>query len=362
MRTSTRAAGAVALLLLAAGLGPAGCDRGPAALELRHPPLRVEPSELRLPRIPFGKGASGEIRLTNEGDEEVVITGIGPTGCDCTMADLVLPDRPEGGRRVRVQDSGMRVALRPGETAVLEVTLSTLRSRQPTRFKASAIPIHFEGWDYLAVEYSADIWVPFWTEPWAVQLGTVGARERRPALVTVRGLEEEEFEILAPEQVDGWELRVTRVADAPAAYNVEAVPPPELPRGPFQQDFELNTSFPEMKVRFTVIGLAVADVTHSPQRVLLRPDEGVREGRVAVRMLPADRGLAILEAVAETESGAPLEVDVTPTEPGRGYAVTVRLPAESDGAPAERATLRVRTDDEETPLIEVPIQILRTAR
>jgi hypothetical protein len=55
-------------------------------------------------------------------------------------------------------------------------------------------------------------------------------------------------------------------------------------------------------------------------------------------------------------------VDVTPTEPGRGYAVTVRLPAESDGAPAERATLRVRTDDEETPLIEVPIQILRTAR
>ncbi len=351
---------AVGTLLLAAAsfLGLPGCDPNPAGLELNHPPLAVDPPSLRLPRIPFGKGAAGQFLLRNEGSEPLTITGIGPTGCDCAVADLLLPGRPPGEDRVRVQDRGMRVSLAPGEEAVLELTLSTLRSRQPTRFKASAIPLYVEGYDYLALEYSADIWVPFWAEPWAVQLGTVGIRERKPGLVSVRALEEEEFEILAPDQIDGWELEVEQVSLHPSAYNIHVTPPPELPAGSFLQEFELNTSLPEMPVRFSVIGMAVADLAYSPQRLLLRPDEGVTAATASLRMLPSDRLLRVLEARAETEEGLALPVEVEPVEPGRSYRVEVSLPADGAGG-AKRATLTILTDDADQPEVQIPVQILR---
>jgi len=351
-------------LLLAASALPmalAGCGPDGAGLDPRRAPLKVEPAQLRLPRIPFGKGAAGEFRLTNEGDEPLVITGIGPSGCDCAVADLQLPDRPAGQQQVRLEDRGMRLSLAPGEQAVLKLTLSTQRYREPVRFKASAIPVQFEDYDYLALEYSADIWVPFWTEPWALQYGTIGVRARPVGVVAVRALEEMDFEILAPDTVDGWELRVQRAhADGePAAYRIEVLPPPELPVGNFLKEFELRTSIPDMPVRFTALGTAVPDVAHSPTLVMLRPDEGLRAAEVTVSMLAEHRQLALTAAAVRNSAGQEFPAEIVPVQAGRVYRGVGRLP---DGAAnfGDGASLRIATDDEETPLIEVDVLIQRT--
>ncbi|RMH02211.1 MAG: DUF1573 domain-containing protein [Planctomycetota bacterium] len=345
---------AAALFAAAALLPAAGCDRHPS-LDPKRPPLAVEPPVLRLPRIPFGGAAGGEFRLRNEGDEPLVITGIGPTGCDCAVAELRLPSRSGDAARVRVQDRGMHLALAPGEEAILGITLDTRRYREPVRFKASNLPIQFEGWDYVALEYSADIWVPFWTEPWAVQLGTIGARERKPGLVAVRALEETDFEILAPSEIDGWELQVERAGDDPAAYRITVLPPPELPLGGLLKEFELATSIPDMPVRFTVLAQVVADVVHGPDRLLLRPRQGVTEAELSVRTVAEGGRLHILAAEVEAPTKEAWPVRIEPLEPDRAWRVVVGLPAGVE--PPLRATLVVTTDDPETPRIEVPIQV-----
>ncbi|MBL7007534.1 MAG: hypothetical protein ISR76_00925 [Planctomycetes bacterium] len=360
MQRFRRSAAGALVLAGAALLALPGCGPDASPFEAHRAPMKVEPEYLRLPRIPFGKGAAGEFRLTNEGRDPLRITGIGPTGCDCAVADLLLPDRPEGMQHLRVQERGMRLELAPGEQAVLKLTLSTLRYREPVRFKASSIPIQFEGYDHLALEYSADIWVPFWAEPWALQLGTLGVRQRPTGRIAVRAVEEAEFQILAPADLDGWELEIRQASADPDSYNIEVTPPPELPVGSFMKDFELRTSIPEMPVRFTVVGTVVPDVAHSPQRLLLRPDEGVRSGAVTVTLLPTDRPLRLLGAEVRSSTGAACAVEIEPTIPGRSYRVSVTLP-EDPATLGQDATLLIRTDDDETPLIEVRVQVLRTA-
>ena len=97
----------------------------PACAEGVAPPapaselLTVEPAFLDLGSVTFGERRSGVFRVTNPGEEEVVISRIGPFSCSCASADLVLPDR--GGAEAR-----RRLDARPPEGVDTETRASTV--------------------------------------------------------------------------------------------------------------------------------------------------------------------------------------------------------------------------------------------
>lgn len=331
----------------------------PAGYQVVLPPLRVEPPSLRLPPIPFGKGAAGEFVLTNEGDEPLVITGIGPSGCDCAELSLTLPARPRAEQRPRLSPSGMQLALQPGEEARLRVVLSTARYREPVSWKGNAVPIRFASYDFLRLEYSADILIPFWVEPWAVQLGEVGIRERPIGAVVVKGDAAEDLRILAPAEIDGWRIELEQLTEAPPAWRIEVQAPPELPAQPFHQEFVLHTSVPDMPVRFTVFGVGMPDLAFAPSRVTLQPDAtGRARAAIEFRYRAAGRRLERFEATARLDAGVELPARLAVVEEGRAWVVEVELPPGVDPA-ARDGVLVVRSDDPDSPELRVPILVFR---
>ncbi|MCH2112808.1 MAG: hypothetical protein MK213_08120, partial [Planctomycetes bacterium] len=154
------------LVLLLASCGPSTGDPAPA--------LVAQPAKLTLPQIPFGGKGEGQFSLHNTTSEVVSILGIGPTGCDCAEVKLIIPAT---GDVFEVSPQGMSVPLNPGMEAELHLTLDTSRYRDPVTWKTGRIPVILDRGPYLPLDYEADIWTPFWCEPWAIELGDVPMNE-----------------------------------------------------------------------------------------------------------------------------------------------------------------------------------------
>lgn len=350
-------AATAALGALGISVTPA-CSR-PGGAELAPPPARVEPRRLVLDRIPFGSVGLGTYRIANTGPQPLVIRQIGPADCTCVELELELPQGPAGPGKVRADPAGMHVELASGAVAALHLKLNAARFRDPKSRKIGSFVLAFEGFAPLVLEYAADIWTPFWVEPWAVDLGTVGARDRPTARVMVRGHDVEEFALLAPDEMEGWSLQATRVDQpGPALWRVDVTAPPELPLGGFGQEFRLATDLPGAPpVRFVVQGFAEPDVAWTPRRLLFPPGERPRAVDILVRARPEGLRLALPQSELEGEGAPLLAVSVEPVEPERVFRVRVTC----SGPEPERALagkLLLRTGCPELPTIEVPYHIL----
>ena len=316
-----RGPAALLVLLLLPAPGCSGGDGGAAADGLRPAPLAVTPARLELPRIPFGATGRGSFELRNTGDAPLRITRIGPTNCDCALAQLELPDRPEDRRRMRVDLDGLLLTLAPGERAVLHFELITSRWREPVTWKSGSIPILFEDYDYQVLEWTADIWNPYWLEPWAVELGRVGTHDRPTGVVMVRANDEPHFRLRVPAVIDGWELRVSEAPeDGNDRYRIDVRAPAELPLGPFQKEFTISSDLEGAPpVRFTVQGYVEPNVGYSPTRLVLRPAAGRPSDELMIRYRRPDRLLPL--PTVELPDGAEEELDDHPRGAGAGTAV-----------------------------------------
>lgn len=351
LRTAALPAG---LLLFALACGP-----GTGAAGLPTAPATVEPLVYDFGRIPFGQVRTGSYRVRNVGREPLELVQVGPAPCDCAGLELEFPARPEAQRRLRVDPNGMQVPLAAGEELLVHLELNTARYREPISRKRGAFVLRFAGYEGLRLEYESDIWNPHWVEPWALNLGNVGVRQRASGYVMVRGHDETDFQLLAPAEVNGWSLAVSRVgsADGIATYRVDVTAPAELPQGGFQQEFVLRSDLPESPpIKFTAQGVAEADIAWTPKRLLFAGADRPRTAELVLRALPAQLELAPPAARLRGASDG-LTAAVEAVEPGRTYRVRLTLAAPPP-AQAEQAELHLATGYPEQPEIVVPISIL----
>jgi hypothetical protein len=347
MRIGTSAAAAA---LLATACAPSGA-------EPEEHPLAVAPAFLELGRVPFGDRREGLWTLENRSARTLEIVRAGPLGCQCAQAALALPD----GRVIDVAD-GLPISARlaPGARAELRFVLDTARYRDPISRKVGAVPLIFADAPPLVLEWAVDVWTPFAVEPWDVDLGAVGVRQRAQGRVLVQGHDDDDFGLEVEAVEDGWSVRSRRLSGAgeKALYELLVTAPPELPEGGFQRAFRFLTDLPGAPpVRFTVRGVAGPDLALTPARVFLDPANGRGEARVALVQRARD-GLVLRLEVEGLPPG--LQLAEADAEPAARREFLLRW---SGAPPAEtlRGALTVITGDAERPRIKLPYTVMPRA-
>jgi hypothetical protein len=312
---------------------------------------------LDLGTIPFGSSGSGTFEIRNEGDDPIRILGIGPSGCDCATLALTLPDRL-GSPKVRPEYRGMNLDLQPGEMATLEIVLDTSRYREPVTWKSGRIPLILEGQTPASLDYAADIWTPFWVEPWSIPFGNVGIRAQASGFVVVRAQEAKEFTPLSPPEVDGWAITTSRVLDTETCtWKIQVTAPEELPEGPFQQEFSFKTDLQNAPtLKFFARGVAHPDIAHSPKRILIRPSVGETESALSIRALSENLELQTPELQLE-EPIPDLDVQLETVQVGKLFRVHFNYSG-PDPTETIQSTLIINTHDSEIPSIRVPVSVL----
>lgn len=343
-------------LLLACLVIQAGCS-GSADGGAGTGPLEVRPRILELPPVPFGGREEGVYRLRNIGDRSLRILRIGPTGCGCAVPRLELPARSGPERDLRLDLGEVEVTLAPGEEAILHLALDTSRFREPVSRRHGSFPIVLDGHPPLVLEYTADIWTPVQVEPWAVDLGRVGVREQPVASVLVKGHDAPHFRLLPPAEADGWRVDAVPLPGGEVdLWRVTVTAPPELPEGPFHQEFRIPLDLPRaLPVRFTVMGVAGPDLVWTPTRLFFPPEGGrlALDLRLRLRARGATLPPPEVEILPEGGGESGLALEVAPDEPGRSYRVRLIRLAGPPAAP-RRGVLRIHTSWEEQPVVEVP--------
>ncbi|MFQ5750003.1 MAG: hypothetical protein ACE5H3_11180, partial [Planctomycetota bacterium] len=291
----------------------------------------------------------------------VTITRIGPTGCDCALLDLVLPARPAGQRTLRLDPRGIHLVLQPGEKAVLGLVLDTSRYREPVSRKIGSFPVYLEGEPPLVLEFAADIWTPYWVEPWSVDLGPVGIRQRARAVFGVRSHDETRFKLVVPEEIDGWMLETHEVPGekGASAWRIEVTMPAELPQGPFYKEFRVHSDLPGgPPLRFAVQGVAGPDVLAKPERVILLRGNGPSDETVVEIQARAWKSLVdILGAEIEGDLKTDLQVEWKTVVPHQRFEVTLRARSPAPASP-RTGILHVRTSDPDVPQLDVPVSVV----
>jgi hypothetical protein len=335
-------------LLLA--LAAASCARA------AEPPVVVEPAFLDLGSVTFGQRSEGTWTLRNRSDRPVAISRIGPSGCQCASLELELPAR---GTPARIITDGppLELTLAPGEEARVHFLLDTARYREPISRKVGAIGVHLREHPYLTLQWGADIWTPFAVSPWAIELGEVGVRQRAQGRVLVSAHDDEDFGLAVDAEQDGWRLLSRRLTPegGRALYEVAVTAPRELPEGGFQKEFLFNTTLAGAPpVRFFVQGIARPDLTISPTRLLLDPQQGRAEARVTVTH--RGQGSHVLDLLVEgLAPGLSIADRDEVAAARRGF--TLRWTGDSPAA-AVKGVLRVHTGDREQPILELPYSVL----
>lgn len=320
--------------------------------------LEVEPMHMTLDRVAFGDSTTGVFHIRNTSDEPKRLLRIGPANCSCTTLTLRLPDRP-GFEPRRVNGGQLDIELQPQERAELEVLFDTARNRRPISRRTDSFALIVEGARGVGLQYSVDVWTPFWMEPWSVDLGRVGATARAQGFASVKAHDEEEFDLIVPEEVDGWIIQTKRIPGAAVpSFNLEFQAPDELPIGPFQVHIPVRTDLqqsPELTLQ--IVGIATPDVDWSPRKVVLRPDENGSSSE-SVRLNSTSPHTDVVLKVAAL-SGLPeglVRVQSDALEVGRSYRVQMDVAR----APSERleGELVLVLDSEDTPQIRIPVVVL----
>lgn len=347
-------AGFFLLLLLAL---PA-CTKQVAAVGADSP-LKITPEFLDLGMVTFGERASGTFRLENTSGAPLSIPRIGPFSCSCASAELSLPARQGAAARRKLDGGRIALELAPGEVAEIAFTLDTSRYRQPTSRKVGSIPVVLGEGPGLTLQWGADIWTPFQCEPWMTDLGEVGLRERPSGFVLVVSHDTKKFEVEIDTEVDGWTVKSEKVSDPESvrrSFQVTFTAPPELPEGPFRQDFVFHTNLPGAPpIKFAVQGRAVPNLFVSPTRVMLDPDRGRTHAEIHVVQRADGKALGNIRLGELPEGLEFLGAEIMEAQRQiLRFAWTGEAPEES-----LHQELILLTEEEEQPEIRVPLSVLK---
>tara|TARA_B100001750_G_scaffold161332_1_gene130128 strand:- start:284 stop:904 length:621 start_codon:yes stop_codon:yes gene_type:complete len=199
-------------------------------------------------------------------------------------------------------------------------------------------------------------------EPWAVQLGSIGALDGVTGSVSVQSHDTNEFDILVPAEMHGWQLTkstITRGESLLHIINFKA--PDELPLGPLQQEFILRSDIPDSPpIKFWVQALVEPSITWSPRRILLLPGEGRTAAKIAILSRDPDTelmlGLPTLTGFANNAGNIHIEGPLLKDPQNKN---TVEL--QWQGALPEEdmeGWLNIDTNQPDFPSIRIPILVI----
>jgi hypothetical protein len=254
----------------------------------------------------------------------------------------------------------MDLILAAGERAELHVLFDTARNRRPISRRTDAFAIQMEvGTRGILLQYSVDVWTPFWLEPWSLDLGRVGARSRPSGFASIKPHDEDHFEIISPEAVDGWNLNVKTLEGTDAAsFSIEFAGPEELPLGPFLVEIPLRTDLMESPtLTLRVMGVAVPDLDWSPRKVVLRPNrlgqasQTVELGSITEHS-PVHLKVAALSGLPENV----IEIGWETVQEGSTYRIFLDVTE----PPTERleGELLLFVESDDTSQIRIPVVVL----
>jgi hypothetical protein len=351
-RAAVGIAMALALMLIAS------CGEAKSDAVLTDSGLEITPMHMNLERVVFGQSTTGLYKIKNTSDQPKRLMRIGPANCSCTTLTLHLPDRPNFDSR-KVNGGQLDITLEPNERAELEVVFDTSRNRRSISRRTDSFALIVEGSRGMILQYSVDVWTPFWLEPWSLDLGRVGATARAQGFASVKAHDEQDFELIVPEQIDGWEINVRTIEGASVpSFNIEFQAPEALPIGPFQISIPVRTDLqhsPELTLQVT--GVATPDVDWTPRKVVLRPDtNGKSKQTVNLGSTSAVIDVILTTAVLTGLPEGLVQVRSEALQAGRSYVVQLDVAQ----APAERleGELLLILDSEDTPQIRIPVVVL----
>lgn len=320
--------------------------------------LEIDPLHLSLEQVTFGESTTGIFQIRNTSDEPKRIMRIGPANCSCTTLTLHLPDR-EGFEPRRVNGGQLDIELQPQERAELEVLFDTARNRRPISRRTDSFAVIVEGARGVGLQYSVDVWTPFWMEPWGVDLGRVAATEQARGFASIKAHDEDHFELIVPEEVDGWKIEVKPISSSDVrAYNIEFQAPEALPIGPFTVSIPVRTDLQHSpQLTLQIMGIATPDVDWSPRKVVLRPDEdGKAQVEVSVSCTSLEKEIVLDMAVLSGLPDGLVKVRTHELQPGKSYRVLLDVAQ----PPAERlqGELLLLLESEDTPQVRIPVVVL----
>ncbi len=350
------------LLFLGGCFAVLACSRPDTAQGMNSTaPLEVDPPFLDLGAITFGARAQGTYHLHNASAQALRIRRIGPFACQCVSAELVLPWRKGDLARQRLDGRRLDLELAPDEDMEIHFTLDTARYRKPTSRKVGSIPIVFDQYPGMILQWGADIWTPFAVEPWSIDLHEVGVRERAQGRALVVAHDTQAFGLqvdLVDE--DGWEVH-SRLVDNPdklLTYELKFTAPEVLPEGPFQKDFVFHTDLPGAPpVKVSVRGLALPDLGFSPSRLVFDPNRG--KLKAELRIVQRSQILNWEDFDFSRLAAQGVELLQHESTPRGDFVLQLRYSGASSSE-LHNFTLEIPTPDPSTPVLEIPVTVMPT--
>lgn len=349
-------------LILSLVLGGCQQEQGGVPHSLfSHPQLEATQRVMHLDPIPFGESREAFYTLTNTTDESIFIRRVGPTGCSCaSVPEIIFDSRPPVGEVVRIDPSGCRVEMMPGEQARIRLILDTARYREPISRSHGSVPVWTEGHEgALLLEWGADIWTPFWLEPWSLQLGAIGAMEKAGGSISIAGHDTDAFDVLVPASMHGWKLTKTKAPREGAnLYIIRIEAQDELPLGPLNQEFVLYSNLQGAPpIRFWVQGLVEPNLSWSPRRILLLPGRGRSSAELIVLNRNPEIPLRLSPPSLEGISPDSLLVNLGESQGNRQQGIQILW---KGPPPAEdlEGWIQVETGMDNFPALRVPILVL----
>ncbi|MCP4093210.1 MAG: DUF1573 domain-containing protein [Planctomycetes bacterium] len=354
---------ALAFLVLAMLSGGCSDSKQPLAVAVAAP-LSFSPEFADLGSITFGERASTIYTLKNTSDLPLVVSRIGPFACQCVIADLVLPSRSGDLRKRRLDGKRLNLELQPNEVAEIHFVLDTSRYRKPASRKVGSIPVVFRDHPGITLQWGADIYTPFIVEPWAIEMGAVGIRSQPTGRALVTGHDVWQFDLDVDFEQEGWKVKSRPIlveGTTKSTYEITFTAPEYLPEGPFLEQFRMLSNLPDAPpIKINVQGLAQADLSFSPTRLLFDPDRG----RNTQRLIFAQRavGLDLSDLVFADFANHDLKYTAGPAQDfPQQKAVTQALELEFLGEPpttSQSGVIKIPTGDEMTPVLEIPYTVL----
>jgi len=322
----------------------------------KAPPLAhilIQPNPLVLPTLTFGETTEGQFLLENPTEEIIYLQRIGPTTCECEALTLHYSDRP-GTPSLRLTGQPLNIAMNPGEKMAVKIKFDSSRFRRPVTWKHGAFALLVQGAQGALLEYEIDIWNPYWVEPWQVDFGIIGPRQRPWKYVLVRSHDATQFVLLIPEILRGWEFRKSdNDFNDTDGFKIEFRPPPEMPMGPFQEVFEFQSNLPDSPpIRFWAQGKVETAIFAKPKVVQLRGDSKNAQIRIV------GRGESFKINSIEWDESLPIASrPQTKMIPGvNGWTVEI----EFSESPQSEGSIRIFTNHPEHPQLSNPVRIIQS--
>lgn len=352
----------LALALLCLPLSGCGGSSADETAALEDGPIRVAEARIILDPVAFGESRTGRFQIKNHSDQPQIIDRIGPASCSCTSLRLFFAER-EGASPLDLTGRSQEIELSPGETAEIEVTFDSSRLRRHVSRRNDSFAVMVRDARSLVLEYAIDVWTPFWVEPWSVELGRVGVREKATGFAAVKAHDADgDFDLIVPETVDGWTVSTRPGEGGGADFVIEFTAPDELPQGPFDVRVPVRTDLPDSPtLTVSVRGIAVPDLDWSPRRIVLMPDaNGVATTTVNLVSRAPERALGLRAVVFEglpADFADGIEASTRTVQPEQAFAIDLSLRR----PPSERleGALVLVTDDPDQPRISIPL-VVRT--